>query len=70
MALSEYLGEGSSILAVDLYKNKLNLIAKEAHRLGMDNIYLKQGDSRIFNEDLRESKDVVLCDVPIGRAHV
>lgn len=64
MALSEYLGEGSSILAVDLYKNKLNLIAKEAHRLGMDNIYLKQGDSRIFNEDLRESKDVVLCDVP------
>ncbi len=52
------------ILAFDLHKNKLSLVLSGAERLGIDIIKAEAHDAREPIEELFESADRVLCDVP------
>ncbi len=52
------------ILSFDLHENKLSLIRDGAKRLGIDIITAEAHDGRDFIEELFESADRVLCDVP------
>ena len=53
-----------SILAMDLYENKMPLITASAERLGIGIIEAKVQDGRVFDPALAETADRVLCDVP------
>ena len=52
------------ILAFDLHKNKLSLVESGAKRLSIDIIKTEAHDAREPIEELFESADRVLCDVP------
>lgn len=52
------------IFAFDLHKNKLSLVESGAKRLGIDIIKTEAHDAREPIEELFESVDRVLCDVP------
>jgi 16S rRNA (cytosine967-C5)-methyltransferase len=52
------------IFAFDLHKNKLTLVESGAKRLGIDIIKTEAHDAREPIEELFESADRVLCDVP------
>ena len=53
-----------SILAHDVNLNKVSEIKKGSKRLGLNIIIPSQNDSTVLSEDLIESADVVLADVP------
>ena len=59
----EMKNEGE-IFAFDLHKNKLSLVESGAKRLGINIIKTEAHDAREPIEDLVESADRVLCDVP------
>ena len=52
------------ILACDLHKSKLSLIASGAERLGISIIDVCERDARAHEPSLRAAADRVLCDVP------
>lgn len=52
------------IRAFDLHESKLKLIDKSAERLGIDMILAAVRDGRLFDGELLEKADRVLCDVP------
>ena len=52
------------IFAFDLHKNKLSLVLSGAKRLGIDIIKTDAHDAREPIEELFDSADRVLCDVP------
>ncbi len=54
----------SSVLSRDLKKNKLVRIEKSLKRLGIDNVSLSAGDAGVYEEELSEKFDLVICDVP------
>ncbi len=53
-----------SILAMDIHPHKVELIEKNAVRYGVDIIRTAVADASKPQEQLRESADFVLCDVP------
>ena len=61
--LAEIIGENGKVMAFDLNENRLSLINNGAERLKLINVVVRQGDARVFNENL-EQADIVLCDVP------
>lgn len=52
------------ILSCDIHPHKMKLIAQGAERLGITCIQTLLADGRQNREELRESADVVICDVP------
>lgn len=62
--ISELSNDKAHIIAFDIHENKLSLIKENAFRLGINNILCRQMDASIFNEDLKDSSDAVLIDVP------
>ena len=53
-----------AVKSFDLHSKKLSLITSGAERLGIDIISVKEQDGRRTCEELVESADRVLCDVP------
>lgn len=61
--VAELMNDKGKVLCFDIYENRVNLIMKGAHRLGLNSIEGRVGDASIFNPDLGFA-DKVLCDVP------
>lgn len=62
--MGEIMGNRGVVKAFDIHENKLNLIRDNARRLGLKNIQCGVLDASIFNEELKDSGDRVLIDVP------
>lgn len=52
------------ILSCDVSERKTDLIRENIERLGFSNVEVKTLDATTFDESLKESADIVLCDVP------
>lgn len=57
-------GPCGQVYAFDVSKVKTGLIKNNAERLHIDNIITGVNDASVYNPDLREKADLVLCDVP------
>lgn len=62
MAIS--LENRGKVHSFDLHKNRLNLIDKGTMRLGISSVMTKDNDARKPLEELFDTADAVLCDVP------
>lgn len=62
--MADKLHGTGQVLARDLTEYKVDLLEENMERTGFHNIRSQVWDARIMDEDLRESMDVVLCDVP------
>ena len=59
----EMMKDKGKVLCFDIYDNRVSLILKGAHRLGLSSIQGKTGDASVYNDSLGFA-DRVLCDVP------
>lgn len=64
LAMAEIMADKGRILAFDIYEHKLELLKKEANRLGLTIIETAEQDGMILNEGLIQSADKVLVDGP------
>lgn len=62
--ISEIMNNTGEVKAFDIYENKLKLVKHNAKRLGMKNLQCYKMDASEFNEELKDSSDAVLIDVP------
>lgn len=62
--MADKLHQTGRVLARDLTEYKVELLEENIKRTGFHNIKSQVWDARIMDEKLRESMDVVLCDVP------
>lgn len=62
--LAQLMNNKGSITAFDIHEHKTDIIMKNAQRMGMDIIKAVCFDSTNLCEDLIETADKVLCDVP------
>lgn len=62
--IAELMQNRGTIYAFDVYEHKVELIKKNAKRLGIDIIKAKLKDAAVFDEALKQSADKILCDVP------
>lgn len=62
-AAMDMAGKGE-ILSLELYESRLSMICSGAKRLGIEILRAEQNDSSLLREDLKESFDRVICDVP------
>ena len=60
--LAEMMQNTGSLLAMDLYPNRLKLVEDGAARLGLTCLQIRPGDARIFDKSLG-TFDRILCDV-------
>lgn len=58
------LGGTGKVLSYDLTEAKWNRMEENRRRMGRDNMETAVGDARVFREELCQSADVVLADVP------
>jgi len=63
-AIAEKMNNEGKIYSFDIFQHKIELIKKSAERLGITIISPKVHDARTVNEDLLNSADCVLADVP------
>ena len=62
-----YLAENfpnSSVVALELYDNRINLIENYLENSGVENVQVFQYDSTLYNPKYENSFDMILCDVP------
>lgn len=64
MAMAERMGNAGRILAMDIYKRKVNLLLKEADRLGITIVDARTWDATKVDSSLIEKADKVLVDAP------
>lgn len=64
LAMAEIMGNRGRVIAADIYNHKLNLIDKQAERLGIDIVTTVLQDGTEYNDELAESADMILADVP------
>lgn len=64
LAMAELMENRGRLLAFDIYAHKLELLEKEAERLGVTIIETGENDGCILRKDLIESADRVLVDGP------
>lgn len=62
--IAEIMQNTGMIFAFDIYEHKIKLIQEACKRLGIDSVKAQVSDSTIYNSDLNEVADRVLCDVP------
>ena len=62
--LAEIMENEGRIYAFDMYEHKIDLINKNAKRLGIDIIDAKCQDATVVNNELIGIADKILCDVP------
>lgn len=62
--MAELMKNEGKIIAVDLYKSRLNLVKENANRLGIDIIETMEKDAQIYYEEFEEQFDKILADVP------
>lgn len=62
--LAELMQNEGKIFAFDIHSHRVELIKKNASRLGIDIIDATEGDATVFNGELSEVADKVLADVP------
>ena len=62
--LSEMMQDTGRILAMDIHKHKVDLMEETFRKAGRKNIECTVHDARVLIEDLKESADGVLLDVP------
>lgn len=62
--IAELMQNKGQIKAFDIYDHKVELIKKNAKRLGITIIDVSKKDASVFDETLYDSADRVLCDVP------
>lgn len=60
---AQYMSDNGSLMAFDLYENRVGLIKKGAERLGITCISAFAADSTVYDPSLGEF-DRVLCDAP------
>ncbi len=64
LAMAERMNNKGKIIASDIYRRKLNIIDKEAERLGITIVETKPWDATIVDSSLEQKADRVLVDVP------
>ena len=64
MAMAELMGSEGEVFAFDIYEHKLELIQKQASRLGTSIVKTCCQDGRTAREELKGLADCVLADVP------
>ncbi len=62
--IAELMGNKGEILAFDIHEHRVELIDKNAKRLGIDIIKTALMDATKYNEELLESADKIIADVP------
>ncbi len=62
MAMAEMVLDQASFTCLDLHDHRVDLISKDATRLGLHSIHAMQADATSFQSD--QSFDRILCDVP------
>lgn len=63
-AAAIFMKNRGKIFSCDIHEKKTALIQKGAERLGISIIEAAPGDARVLRPGMKESADVVLCDVP------
>ena len=61
---ADFMDNQGEILAFDLYEHRIGLINKEAERLGISIIKTSEKDATVYDLELEEYADKVICDVP------
>ena len=56
--------DSGTVRAFDVYPHRVELIKKEAARLGLSSVSAEEADSQVFQPGLESSADCVLADVP------
>ncbi len=64
MAIAERMNNTGKIIASDIYRRKLDLVDKEAERLGVTNVETVSWDATRVDSTMAEKVDRVLVDVP------
>ncbi len=64
LAISEIMANTGRVLAFDVYEHKLELLKKEAQRLGISIIETGERDGTVLCEELIQTADRVLVDGP------
>ena len=64
LAIAERMDNKGTIIASDIYKRKLDIIDKEAERLGIRNIKTRTWDATRVDSEMAGKADRVLVDVP------
>lgn len=64
MAIAERMGNTGRVVASDVYIRKLNLIEKEAKRLGISIVETRTWDATKVDSEMTEKADKVLVDAP------
>lgn len=62
--IAELMKNTGVVKAFDIHENKLSLVEHNAKRLGINNIVCSKLDASIYNDNLKDSADAVLIDVP------
>ena len=62
--LAELMKNKGEIIAIDIYPHKVDLIEKNAKRLGIEIISARTGNSAEYMPEFAEKADKILCDVP------
>lgn len=62
--IAELMHDSGRIIACDIHKHKVKLIEGAAKRLGIKSIEAVLADSCVYNSELHNSAERVLCDVP------
>jgi len=64
LAIAERMNNTGKIIASDIYKRKLEIITKEAERLGITNVETRTWDATKVDSTMIEKADKVLVDAP------
>ena len=64
MAIAERMNNTGAIIASDIYRRKLDIIDKEAKRLGVTNVETRSLDATRVDSSMVQKADKVLVDVP------
>ncbi len=62
--ISELMNNTGSVFAYDIHEDKLTLIEQNSKRLGITNIKCQVLDAAVYNDNLKDSAERVLIDVP------
>lgn len=62
--MAEALGDRGEVIASDVHAHRVELIAAQKKRLGLENLVVTEGDATVSREEYRGQADAVLLDVP------